>query len=673
MAYPNLSISDDQLHNLVDGLPTLAWIIEPGGRITFCNRRGLEYTGCPLEVMAGNGWTPFVHPDDLRILSDVWLSSESLVERTVRIRRFNGQYKWFLVHLASIRDDGGSIRCWYGTCTDVDEFKQAEAFSSIARRTLENIARGDTLDNILKGLCDALDRQYPGAVTSIKLVDSEGNRLNHAAGGKVPRAWIEATNPTKVGLTTGPCGAAALYKRTVFVDDMATDPSCADVRDSALSNGLRAALSKPLLSKSNDVLGTVCAYFLDQTSNSGNWRRMIEEIADIALIAIERERSRTELTRDSEEIKTLNRRFREIFNSIPTQVWCAFDAYTTDFQNQRWLDYVGLPEEQTKGIGWSNAVHPDDADSYFKKWVEIVASGSGGQAEARFRRHDGEYRWFLMQAEPLRDDRGNIVKWYGANTDIEDLKRGDEALKIAQLELARAVRLTTIGEFATSIAHEVNQPLTAIVANANAALRWLTKDKPDLLETRLAAERIVENARRAGDIIRGIRGLAKKGTPEIIWFNLNEAIQEIIALIQGEFRAYDVALELDLLENVEPIKGNRVQIQQVVLNLIRNGLEAMHAVNSRRRILRVSSRIETQECIAIAVADSGVGIEPANIDRIFSAFFTTKPEGTGIGLSICRSILEAHGGRLWAAPNFPYGTILHIALPTAQPATSCEY
>ena len=129
----------------------------------------------------------------------------------------------------------------------------------------------------------------------------------------------------------------------------------------------------------------------------------------------------------------------------------------------------------------------------------------------------------------------------------------------------------------------MNQPLTAIVTNANAALRWLVKDKPDLLETRLAAERIVENARRASDIIKGIRGLAKKGTTEIIWFNLNEAIREIIALIQGEFRAYDVALELELLENIEPIKGNRVQIQQVVLNLIRNGLEAMHAVNSRRR------------------------------------------------------------------------------------------
>src|ERR1700678_4355812 len=170
MAYPPLSISDDQFHNLVDGLPTLAWISEPGGRITFCNRRWLDYTGCPLEVMMGNGWTPFIHPDDVGIMSDIWLSSEALVERTVRIRRFNGQYKWFLVHVASVRDDGGSIRYWYGTSTDVDEFKQAEAFSSITRRTLENILRGDTLDNILKGLCDALDRQYPDAVTSIKLM-----------------------------------------------------------------------------------------------------------------------------------------------------------------------------------------------------------------------------------------------------------------------------------------------------------------------------------------------------------------------------------------------------------------------------------------------------------------------------------------------------------------------
>jgi signal transduction histidine kinase len=179
----------------------------------------------------------------------------------------------------------------------------------------------------------------------------------------------------------------------------------------------------------------------------------------------------------------------------------------------------------------------------------------------------------------------------------------------------------------------------------------------------LAAERIVESGRRAGDIIRGIRELAKKGSPDIANFDVNEAIREILVLMQGELREYSIALELEFAEKIGPLMGNRVQIQQVILNIIRNGIEAMHEINSRRRILRITSQIDSSNNIMITVADSGEGIEVENLDRIFEAFFTTKSDGTGIGLSICRTILEAHGGRLWASPNLPYGTVFHFSVP----------
>jgi PAS domain S-box-containing protein len=658
-----MNLAEDQLRDFVNSLPIMAWVSQTDGKIIYCNHSWRDYTGCELERLMTDGWTASIHTEDLKILADVWLSSEALVQRTVRLRRFDGEYRWFLFRAVAVRNGNGSLERWYGTSTDVHDLKRAETLSSGLKQTLEMVARGESLDRVLTELCNSLDSQFPSMMTSIKLMEPESSRLRHVAGRKVPRSWIKASDSAIVGPTTGSCCAAAFFKRTIIIPDIDNDPLCVDIRDVALSNGLRAALSKPLLSKTGEVLGTICAYFAIEQHATDNDCRLIDEAGSVALLAIERDRVRSALTKDSEEIITSNRQLLEIFDSIPTQVWCALDAHRTEFQNKRWLDYVGLPVEQTKGLGWRDSVHPDDAEEYFNKWAEIAASGSGGQAEARFRRHDGEYRWFLMQAEPLHDAQGNIIRWYGANTDIEDLKRGDEALKKAQMELARVARLTTVGEFATSISHEVNQPLTAIVANAKAALRWLMKEQPDLLEVRLAAERIVESGRRASDIIRGIRELAKKGSPDIANFDVNEAIREILVLMQGELREYSIALELDFAEKIEPLMGNRVQIQQVILNLIRNGIEAMHGINSRRRILRISSQIDSPNSIAIAVADSGEGIEFENLDRIFEAFFTTKPDGTGIGLSICRTILDAHGGRLWASPNFPYGTVFHFSVP----------
>ena len=236
--------------------------------------------------------------------------------------------------------------------------------------------------------------------------------------------------------------------------------------------------------------------------------------------------------------------------------------------------------------------------------------------------------------------------------------------------LAHVSRLTTMGELAASIGHELSQPLAAILISAQTCLRWLARDRPDLDEARQATERIVNASQQACDIIKSIRALARKSSPEIKQLDINEAIREVLVLMRGELGRHNVSLETSLLDGLEPVIGDRVQLQQVILNLIVNGIEAMTASVDHPRLLRVSSQMDGHGNVLIAVEDTGAGLDPTKMDRIFDAFFTTKPGGIGIGLSICRSIVEGRSGRLWASPTLPYGSVFRFTLPANSDATS---
>jgi C4-dicarboxylate-specific signal transduction histidine kinase len=274
-----------------------------------------------------------------------------------------------------------------------------------------------------------------------------------------------------------------------------------------------------------------------------------------------------------------------------------------------------------------------------------------------------------------RDDLdGTVQEFEGSNMALHaenaERIRAEEALGDAQADLVRIARLTTIGELVGSIAHEVNQPLMAVVTNADTCLRWLENDPANLAEARQAAERTVSAGHRAGDIIRTIRAVARKSAPEMTRFDTNAAITDVLALVRSELRRHNVSLETELSADLEPILGDRSQIQQVLLNLIVNGIEAMTSGVHDLRTLRLSSRMAGPGNVLIAVADTGTGLDPTKADHIFDAFFTTKPEGIGMGLSICRSIVEAHGGRLWASSNSPRGSTFQFTMPAAANDTA---
>jgi len=267
-----------------------------------------------------------------------------------------------------------------------------------------------------------------------------------------------------------------------------------------------------------------------------------------------------------------------------------------------------------------------------------------------------------------RDDlRGTVQELQKSNqalqTESLERKHAEEARREAQAELARVSRVTTMGELTASLAHEVNQPIAAAVTNANTCLRWLTRDRPDVEEARAAAMRIVKDGTRAAEIVKRIRLLFKKSTPQRELVDVNEAVREMIVLLRSEATRYKITVRMELAEDLPRIMGDRVQLQQVLMNLIVNSIDAMKEVDGTRELAVKSQRTKKEE-VLVSVCDTGVGLPPQQADQIFNAFFTTKAHGTGMGLRISRSIVESHGGRLWAADNSPHGASFHFALPT---------
>ena len=356
------------------------------------------------------------------------------------------------------------------------------------------------------------------------------------------------------------------------------------------------------------------------------------------------------------QLRNQEKKFREAVESMPALAFIAMPDGQRTFVNGRWVEYTGLTEEQALGSGWQAAIHPDDLSRVLKTWHESVIGGRRLEYEARLRHgREGGYRWFQTRAVPVRDKRGKIVKWYGVINDIEDRKRAEQL----QAELAHVNRVNTLGELTASLAHDIKQPIGAAVTNAEACARFLDRDQPDVSEAREAALEMARDARHAGQIIDRVRSLYRKDSPHLDIVDVNEIIEEMVLLLRGESHRYAVSLRTDLADELPTITADRVQLQQVFMNLMLNGIESMRENGGE---LIIKSQLREDDKLQISVTDNGVGLPPEKADQIFNAFFTTKPQGTGLGLAITRTIVEAHGGRVWAVTNSERGTTFHFTL-----------
>lgn len=604
---------------VLDALPAMVWTALPDGSIDYVNGAWSDYTGVRPGKIDKWEWRALVDPDDLPGLVERWqsiLASSRPGEIEARLRRYDGEYRWFLVRVSPLRDKSGDLVKWCGVNIDIDNRKLAEQA----------------------------------------------------------------------------------------------------------------------------------------------------------------------ITRSERDLKLM-------IDTIPVLAWSADPDGKAQFLSQYYLNYVGFSAEEARERGWTGAVHPEDAAKLEAVWLATLASGTRGECELRMRRYDGQYRWFLFRVDPLRDDAGTIVKWYGVHIGIEFRKQAleklrrseaflaegqhlarmgnlswhvakgeivwseplyrifefepdsvvtldliasrvhpediplmedmleaaergeshfeyqhrivlpdqsvkhlhvvahriedrsgqteyigavlditqrrhsEDALEKVRSELAKVTRIMSLGVLTASIAHEVNQPLSGIITNASTCLRMLATDPPNIEIAKETARRTIRDGNRAADVVGRLRALFSKRTAMIERLDLNEAVREVIALASGEFQRNCVVLCTELACGLPFVAGDRIQLQQVVMNLLRNAADAMSGVTDRQRRLQVRTEVDTDNCVRLSVQDAGAGFGTDSLERLFEPFYTTKSDGMGIGLSVSRSIIECHNGRLWALSNDGPGATFSFAIP----------
>jgi PAS domain S-box-containing protein len=359
------------------------------------------------------------------------------------------------------------------------------------------------------------------------------------------------------------------------------------------------------------------------------------------------------------EIHEQEKKFREAVENMPALAFVSDPAGNRAFVNRAYLEYTGMSADQALGSGWEKAIYPDDLKRVRERWRTAQAAGELMAYEVRVRRgSDGVYRWFQTRAQPVYNKRRQIVKWCAVATDTEDRKRAEQL----QADLAHVSRVSTMGELAVTISHELNQPIAAAIINADLAARSLERDPPDLTQALQRTKTILEMGSLASQIIGRLRSLYKKEPPKHEPLSVNEVISEMLELLRGQATRYAVSLRADFASDVPKAIADRVQVQQVLMNLLLNGIEAMSDTGG---VLTVESEVREDAEIEISVIDTGPGFPDGKADQIFDAFFTTKPQGSGMGLAISKSIVESHGGRIWANLQPGRGAAFHFTLPLA--------
>ncbi len=599
---------------MVDGISALVAVLTPDGAVEFVNRQVLDYFGKTLEELKAWTSTDAVHPEDRAAAIAVWTRSVETgqpYDIELRQRRADGIYRWFHVQGLPVRDAQGHIIRWCVLQTDIEDRKHAEAAQHETERELREL-----VDNV------------PGMI-------AVANAQGHSE--YVNKRAIDYLDTTIEEFRARPMD-------TVHPED----------QELLRNEWLRCnASGQPLdlvhrVRRFDEVYRWVHVRgepLLDDQGRIVRWYYVFTDIDD--------QRRAEEALRQSEQ------HLRLVVETIPALVARSTAQGRLEYVNRRVVDYLGKDLGEI-GI---RALHPDDRRARGLKWRHAWKTGDPWEDTFRLRRADGAYRWFYGRFEPVLDPAGRVVCWYSVNIDINDTREMEEILRSTRRKLSAVMQVATVAELSASIAHEINQPLASVVTNAHAAQTWLSHDPPNLERAQATLERIVRDGHSAADVVSRIRALFKEAAPVKALVDMNQIVAEVLRVLSDELRDNNIIVETDLDGDVPMVEADHVHLQQTLINLVHNAAEAMHGVTDRAKALLVRSRRQGRELL-IQVRDRGVGIQDVTV--IFEPFFTTKESGMGMGLAICRSIVEAHGGRIWATANEDAGMTFSFTLPVPR-------
>ena len=645
--------SEQRWRSLTEALPQLVWGARPDGECDYFSAQWTNYSGVKQIDLLGWRWMDALHPDDREPTRQFW--TESVAGRQpydveYRIRRSDGTYGWFKTRGTPIRDSDGTIVKWFGTCTDITDRKRAE--QALKDQELELRQARDLLESKVMERTEQLGRSEAYLAEAQKLSKTGSFGWNVSSGAIY---WSEETfRIFEYGRETKP-GLDLVLQRAHPEDRVRVQQAI----DRALQDAKDFDLEHRLLMPDGSVKHVHSVGHLLGTDQPGK-TELVGAITDIT----ERKRAETALRQTEAYLEEAQR-----LSHTGSWAWNVARRENIHWSQEQYRLF-GL-DPNSDSLAFETAyrrIHPEDQATFNEVLERAIRERSDFEVDFRIVLPDGSTKYIRSVGHPVFNASGEPVEFVGTGIDLTERRQAEkerERLRQVQADLAHISRATTMGELTASLAHEINQPIAAAATDARTCLRWLAREQPDIGEARESAARMVNAVTRAADIISRLRQLFKKGAPQTSLVDVSEVIQEMVVLLRSEASRHSVSIFTELSEDLPPVVADRVQLQQVLMNLMLNGIEAMQDTKTEGQ-LTIKSLMAEGGQLLISVSDTGVGLPPEQADQIFNAFFSTKAQGTGMGLSISRSIVESHGGRMWATPNSGRGATLNFTLPTAD-------